>query len=88
MAVMARVRSAMARWAAAASGTKRSKPWGAAARFKRPAGRCQVDVKEASAWYQGALGPNETPDEGQWRTEIGWPIFATGDRATGPSASS
>jgi len=37
------------------------------------------------------IGPNETPDEDQWRTEIGWPIFATGrtgDRATSPSGSS
>ena len=23
-------------------------------------------------------GPHETPDESQWRTEIGWPIFHTG----------
>ena len=37
------------------------------------------------------IGPHETPDENQWRTEIGWPIFATGrtgDRATSPSGSS
>ena len=37
------------------------------------------------------IGPSETPDEDQWRTEIGWPIFATGqigDRATGTSGSS
>jgi DNA-binding transcriptional MerR regulator len=24
------------------------------------------------------IGPHETSDEGQWRTEIGWPIFHTG----------
>jgi effector-binding domain-containing protein len=24
------------------------------------------------------IGPHETRDEGQWRTEIGWPIFHTG----------
>ncbi len=24
------------------------------------------------------IGPHETPDENQWRTEIGWPIFHTG----------
>ncbi|MGH3291227.1 MAG: MerR family transcriptional regulator [Trebonia sp.] len=31
------------------------------------------------------IGPHETTDEDQWRTEIGWPIFATGhtDQATG-----
>ena len=37
------------------------------------------------------IGPNETSDEDQWRTEIGWPIFATGrtgDRATSTSGSS
>jgi len=31
------------------------------------------------------IGPHETRDEGQWRTEIGWPIFHTGqtdNRAT------
>jgi DNA-binding transcriptional MerR regulator len=31
------------------------------------------------------IGPNETRDEDQWRTEIGWPIFHTGqtsDQAT------
>ena len=26
------------------------------------------------------VGPSETPDESLWRTEIGWPIFATGPR--------
>jgi hypothetical protein len=26
------------------------------------------------------VGPHETADEGQWRTEIGWPIFHTGRR--------
>ena len=37
------------------------------------------------------IGPHETADESQWRTEIGWPIFATGqtgDRATSTSGSS
>jgi effector-binding domain-containing protein len=24
------------------------------------------------------IGPHETNDEDQWRTEIGWPIFQTG----------
>jgi effector-binding domain-containing protein len=24
------------------------------------------------------IGPNETHDESEWRTEIGWPIFHTG----------
>lgn len=24
------------------------------------------------------VGPNETPDESLWRTEIGWPIFHIG----------
>ena len=24
------------------------------------------------------VGPHETPDSTQWRTEIGWPIFRTG----------
>jgi DNA-binding transcriptional MerR regulator len=24
------------------------------------------------------VGPNETEDQSEWRTEIGWPIFATG----------
>jgi DNA-binding transcriptional MerR regulator len=24
------------------------------------------------------VGPNETPDESEWKTEIGWPIFHTG----------
>ena len=24
------------------------------------------------------IGPHETADENQWRTEIGWPIFHTG----------
>jgi effector-binding domain-containing protein len=31
------------------------------------------------------IGPHETTDENQWRTEIGWPIFHTGltsNRAT------
>jgi DNA-binding transcriptional MerR regulator len=27
------------------------------------------------------IGPHETPDEDQWRTEIGWPIFHTGQTA-------
>jgi DNA-binding transcriptional MerR regulator len=27
------------------------------------------------------IGPHETPDEDQWRTEIGWPIFHTGQPA-------
>jgi DNA-binding transcriptional MerR regulator len=25
------------------------------------------------------VGPHDTPDESAWRTEIGWPIFQTGD---------
>lgn len=29
------------------------------------------------------IGPRETPDENQWRTEIGWPIFHTGQADTG-----
>jgi effector-binding domain-containing protein len=32
------------------------------------------------------IGPHETTDENQWRTEIGWPIFQTGqtsNRVTG-----
>ena len=24
------------------------------------------------------IGPHETTDENRWRTEIGWPIFRTG----------
>jgi effector-binding domain-containing protein len=24
------------------------------------------------------VGPGDTVDEGAWRTEIGWPVFATG----------
>ncbi|HEX5295273.1 MAG TPA: GyrI-like domain-containing protein [Streptosporangiaceae bacterium] len=24
------------------------------------------------------VGPRDTPDHGQWRTEIGWPVFRTG----------
>ncbi len=33
-------------------------------------------------------GPRETPDEDQWRTEIGWPIFCTGQTSgqPGPAA--
>jgi effector-binding domain-containing protein len=27
------------------------------------------------------IGPHETTDENQWRTEIGWPIFHTGQAA-------
>ena len=31
------------------------------------------------AWWQGALGElrgaDDTSDEAEWRTEIGWPIF-------------
>jgi DNA-binding transcriptional MerR regulator len=27
------------------------------------------------------VGRHDTPDEGAWRTEIGWPIFATGQSA-------
>jgi DNA-binding transcriptional MerR regulator len=37
------------------------------------------------------IGPHETLDEGQWRTEIGWPIFHTGqaeNRATDRRRSS
>jgi DNA-binding transcriptional MerR regulator len=36
------------------------------------------------------IGPNEARDENQWRTEIGWPIFHTGqtsDQATSNAAS-
>jgi effector-binding domain-containing protein len=29
------------------------------------------------------VGPQETPDEDQWRTEIAWPIFDTARRAGG-----
>jgi DNA-binding transcriptional MerR regulator len=25
------------------------------------------------------VGPNETPDQSEWQTEIGWPIFATSE---------
>jgi effector-binding domain-containing protein len=25
------------------------------------------------------IAPHETDDEGEWRTEIGWPIFHTGE---------
>ena len=37
------------------------------------------------------VGPYEARDEGQWRTEIGWPIFHTGqtdNRATSSSGTS
>jgi effector-binding domain-containing protein len=27
------------------------------------------------------VGRRETPDEGRWRTEIGWPVFRTGGGA-------
>jgi effector-binding domain-containing protein len=27
------------------------------------------------------VGAHDTPDESAWRTEIGWPIFQTGDGA-------
>jgi hypothetical protein len=27
------------------------------------------------------IGPHETADQNQWRTEIGWPIFHTGQAA-------
>jgi hypothetical protein len=27
------------------------------------------------------VGPRETSDEARWRTEIGWPIFDTGQAA-------
>ena len=30
------------------------------------------------------VGPHETSDESEWRTEIGWPIFRTG-RSAGPT---
>ena len=33
------------------------------------------------------VGPHETADEDQWRTEIGWPIFRTG-HARGPGKGS
>ena len=33
-------------------------------------------------------GPNDTPDEDQWRTEIGWPIFATGQTGAGVTSPS
>ena len=32
------------------------------------------------------VGPNETTDESQWRTEIGWPIFHTGQPPSEPTA--
>jgi DNA-binding transcriptional MerR regulator len=32
------------------------------------------------------IGPHQTTDENQWRTEIGWPIFHTGQPATAPQA--
>jgi effector-binding domain-containing protein len=28
------------------------------------------------------VGAHDTPDESAWRTEIGWPIFQTGDSAS------
>jgi DNA-binding transcriptional MerR regulator len=31
------------------------------------------------------VGPHETSDEAQWRTEIGWPIFDTGQAAHEPA---
>jgi DNA-binding transcriptional MerR regulator len=31
------------------------------------------------------VGQHETSDEAQWRTEIGWPIFDTGQAPKGPS---
>jgi DNA-binding transcriptional MerR regulator len=31
------------------------------------------------------VGPHETSEEAQWRTEIGWPIFDTGQAADEPS---
>ncbi|HEX3515302.1 MAG TPA: MerR family transcriptional regulator [Trebonia sp.] len=31
------------------------------------------------------VGPHETTDENQWRTEIGWPIFATGQTGNRPT---
>jgi DNA-binding transcriptional MerR regulator len=31
------------------------------------------------------VGPHETSDEAQWRTEIGWPIFDTGHAAPAPA---
>jgi effector-binding domain-containing protein len=31
------------------------------------------------------IGPHETSEEAQWRTEIGWPIFDTGQAAREPS---
>jgi DNA-binding transcriptional MerR regulator len=30
------------------------------------------------------IGPHETSDEHQWRTQIGWPIFHTGHPSTNP----
>jgi effector-binding domain-containing protein len=33
------------------------------------------------------VGPHETSEEDQWRTEIGWPIFDTGHAAHEPTAS-
>jgi DNA-binding transcriptional MerR regulator len=34
------------------------------------------------------IGPHETRDEGQWRTEIGWPIFHTGQSDRGATSRS
>jgi hypothetical protein len=31
------------------------------------------------------VGPYETSEEAQWRTEIGWPIFDTGQAAHEPT---
>jgi hypothetical protein len=31
------------------------------------------------------VGPHETDDEQQWRTDIGWPIFDTGKAKNPPS---
>jgi hypothetical protein len=31
------------------------------------------------------VGPHETGEEAQWRTEVGWPIFDTGRAAGAPS---
>jgi DNA-binding transcriptional MerR regulator len=32
------------------------------------------------------IGPHETADENQWRTEIGWPIFHTGQTTNRPAS--
>ncbi|HEY0247602.1 MAG TPA: helix-turn-helix domain-containing protein [Gryllotalpicola sp.] len=44
----------------------------------------EVETADIGAWYSGALGElypvnrHHTAGRSRWRTEIGWPIFATG----------